>query len=98
MGYRAYNKTTTLYLSKHRGVKTNKEMFTSAGAAKAAITREAKLGHIKVDDFAVADSTEFYDKIEKTEIVQNLMSKKDVVQRVNTPLCCDPSSETYWSM
>ena len=29
--------------------------------------------------------------------VNNLMSGKSVVIDVNTPLCCDPSSETYWS-
>jgi hypothetical protein len=34
----------------------------------------------------------------EVEIVQNLMSGKDVVQSINTPLCCNVSSETYWSM
>ena len=37
-------------------------------------------------------------KIEKTTTVKNLMSGKDVVQSVNTPHCCDVSSETYWAM
>lgn len=32
------------------------------------------------------------------KIVKNLMTKKDVVVEKDTPLCCDPSSETYWSM
>ena len=31
-------------------------------------------------------------------VVQNLMSGRDVVQAKNTPVCCDVSSETYWSM
>jgi len=31
-------------------------------------------------------------------VVQNLMSGRDVVQDKDTPLCCDVSSETYWSM
>ena len=30
--------------------------------------------------------------------VTSLMSGKDVEISVDTPLCCDPSSETYWSM
>jgi hypothetical protein len=34
----------------------------------------------------------------KYETVFNLMSGKPVVQAVGTPLCCDVSSETYWSM
>lgn len=30
--------------------------------------------------------------------VVNLMSGKETEIGINTPLCCDPSSETYWSM
>jgi hypothetical protein len=30
--------------------------------------------------------------------VTNLMSGKPVEIAADTPLCCDPSSETYWSM
>lgn len=30
--------------------------------------------------------------------VKNLMSGKDVQIAADTPLCCNPSSETYWSM
>jgi hypothetical protein len=31
-------------------------------------------------------------------VVTNLMSGKQVIQASDTPLCCDVSSETYWSM
>ena len=34
----------------------------------------------------------------KTKIVQNLIGGKLVRINVNTPACCDPSTETYWSM
>lgn len=30
--------------------------------------------------------------------VKNLMTGKDIQIERDTPLCCDPSSETYWSM
>ena len=30
--------------------------------------------------------------------VKNLMTGKDIQIDADTPLCCDPSSETYWSM
>lgn len=30
--------------------------------------------------------------------VKNLMSGKEIQIPVNTPLSCDPSSETYWCM
>ena len=33
-----------------------------------------------------------------TKIVKNLMSGKDVEIPYETPRCCDPSSELYWSM
>lgn len=29
--------------------------------------------------------------------VKNLMSGEDIQIATDTPLCCDPSSETYWS-
>jgi len=34
----------------------------------------------------------------KYEMVRNLMSGEMVRQAVDTPLCCDVSSETYWSL
>lgn len=34
----------------------------------------------------------------KYKTVKNLISGKDIQIAANTPLCCDPSSETYWSM
>lgn len=45
----------------------------------------------------------FLDSLEKrvkpkTRKVRNLMSGKEVEIAYDTPLCCDPSSETYWSM
>jgi hypothetical protein len=97
MGFRAYNIETTRYLAYHRGVRTNVECFASAAAAKAAITREHKRGAICASNFAVASAEEFA-KLEKMETVKNLMSGKDVVQPVNTPYCCNPSTETYWSI
>lgn len=36
--------------------------------------------------------------IRHQETVTNLLSGKSVVQWSDTPLCCDPSSETYHSM
>ena len=33
-----------------------------------------------------------------TKTVKSLMSGQDVVIDYDTPHCCDPSTETYWSM
>lgn len=98
MTYCAYNKATTRYLAYHPKVRTDLTTFASAAAAKAAITREAKRGAINAEDFAVADSSTFHSEIEKNETVKSLMSGQTIVQSVNTPHCCDPSTETYWSM
>lgn len=33
-----------------------------------------------------------------SKTVKNLLTGKDIDIPLDTPLCCDPSSETYWSM
>ena len=33
-----------------------------------------------------------------TKVVKNLMTGKDMVIAEDTPYCCDPSQERYWSM
>lgn len=48
--------------------------------------------------WAMADAQYFHMFIEKRVTKRNLMSGEEFTQTVNTPLCCDPSSETYWSM
>jgi hypothetical protein len=94
-----YNLTTTRRLDRHPRTRTKLESFATIAAARAALTREcnAKTG-LRKEDFGIAESHRFYKEIEKKEVVSNLMSGKPVTQGVNTPLCCDPSSETYWSM
>jgi len=34
----------------------------------------------------------------RTKVVKSLMTGKDVTILASTPLACDPSKETYWSM
>lgn len=34
----------------------------------------------------------------KMKKVKNLMTGKEIEIREDTPYCCDPSTETYWSM
>ena len=33
-----------------------------------------------------------------TKVVKNLLTGKDVTIAADTPWCCNPASETYWSM
>jgi hypothetical protein len=94
MAYVVYNKETTKTI---RAKAYGKEYYATEAAAKAFLTRMVKMGYHK-EDFAVAEIGDFRANIEKYENVTNLMSGKPVRQSVNTPLSCDVSSETYWSM
>jgi hypothetical protein len=71
-------------------------------AARAALTRLTKKGALEdgctKDDYAIDTTINFRKNIEKQETCTNMMSGNEIQQSVNTPLCCDPSSETYWSM
>ena len=49
-------------------------------------------------DLAVADSRYYHMLIEQRVTRKNLMTGQEYKESVNTPLCCSPSSETYWSM
>ena len=51
----------------------------------------------KADD-AVKAAKAFCRGPVKTHKVKNLMTGLEIEIADGTPLCCDPSSETYWSM
>lgn len=89
MSYVIFNLQTTI---RH----DHRKSYATEGAAKMVLTKLQRAG--KLDENWVVDSMEDFAKIEKTEVVYNLMSGQPVTQSVNTPLCCDVSSETYWSM
>ena len=98
MSYVIYHTATTRFLRILKNKYWEDAKFETEAAAKACLTRLEKKGAVERSSVAIAESGLFHATIEKTETVQNLMSGKDVVQAVNTPLCCDPSSETYWSI
>lgn len=100
MAYVIYNKATTRTVGKVGGYKT------SAAAARALTLMEKArrasgdhdpANHCKVR-FAIADVAYFYGHIEKRVTRTNMMTGKDYVESVNTPLHMSPASETYWSM
>lgn len=100
MAFVIYNKETTRTL-RMKG----KEYYATAAAAKAALTRYSKKSELMPTNpdyplflYGIAEVGYFRDHIEKTKVVKNAMSGKKTRIPVNTPMCCDPSSETYWSM
>lgn len=99
MAYVVYNiESTKLLRTPSGGVGCYKTHYASEAAAKSALTRAVKKGKVVASEYAVAEFNTFQNTIEKTETVRNLMTGQPVVQSVNTPRCCDPSSELYWSM
>ena len=99
MSFVIYNKETTECF-KH--LVSNRSWFVkhfdTERGAKCTLTRNIKKGKLVDGVWAIADTATFKANIEKRETRINLMSGKEFTQPVNTPLCCDPSSETYWSM
>jgi hypothetical protein len=94
MAYVVYStKTTAIVTEKAFG----RSSFKTLAAAKATRTRMIRRG-ITPSTIAVADSNYYINHIKQQVEKTNLMSGKKYMEDVNTPLCCSPASETYWSM
>lgn len=98
MSYVIYDIKTTRFVRVLRDGYWQDASYATMGAANAAFTRLAKAGKVVAGAHAIAEAGHFHACIEKTETKRNLLSGKEFTQPVNTPLCCDPSSETYHSM
>jgi len=99
MSYVIYNKETTrLFSVRARSANMWKDSFGSKGAATRAFNTAIREEKIEADEYAIAERADFHANIEKMVTVKNLMNGADVEQPVNTPRCCDPSSELYWTM
>jgi len=48
--------------------------------------------------YAYASLEDYETKVVTTKKVKSLMTGEEIEIPSNTPLSCDPSSETYWSM
>ena len=87
-----YNLSTSKIIgSKHR------KAFKTEGAAKAHLTRMGKMGYNEYD-YEVVPQWWYDTNVSKTVTKVNLMTGQEYQEDVNTPLCCSPASETYWSM
>jgi hypothetical protein len=75
----------------------NHGVYATEAAAKAALTRYKKTGVMDQNvNWQVMSYTDYVNQVPMITVT-NLMSGKPVQIRADTPLCCDPSSETYWS-
>ena len=60
--------------------------------AEARVSRDKPYNGVKVC------TAEEYAKFDTKVTRVNLMSGKEYQEDINTPLCCSPASDTYWSM
>jgi len=95
MAYVIYDPVTTAIVTE----KTfGRGSFKTMAAAKAARTRMIKRQKYKPATLCIAESNHYMDQIKQLVERVNLMTGKTYMEDVNTPRCCSPSSEAYWSM
>lgn len=74
----------------------DKRYFKTAAGAKRSATCSNRNAGKTVYDFL--EESQFDAKYPVgTKIVKNLMTGQDIEIAEDTPHCCDPSTETYWS-
>lgn len=89
-----YNVNTTVM---YRNPRTKRETWANRHTAQ----REINRMRLDIFTYAMADKAYFHKRIEKMEVVYSIHDRKrerPITQSVNTPRCCDPSSELYHSM
>ena len=70
--------------------------FTKASAAKRSATcMNRNAGDVY---YTYADIETYEKRVVTRKKVRNLMTGQEIEIDSNTPRCCDPSSEAYWSM
>lgn len=95
MAYVVYRTSDSRIVTEKR---YGKEVYATEAAAKAAMTRMIKKGKHPGEELRVQDLQAYRMFIEQTVERVNLMTGKTFRESVNTPNCCSPASETYWSM
>ena len=95
MVYVVYNIQSTKTVNEKRW---GRETFKTEAAAKAARTRMIKCQKYDGTQLAVAEVAFYTKNIAATVTRTNLMTGKTYQESVNTPSCCSPASEAYWSM
>lgn len=97
MGYVVYEVKSGRQVDDQRRSSTvwNSKVFKTEAAAEACRTRLVRKEGYQYCELAVT-TQELLPK--RTRKVRNLMTGKEIEIDVNTPYCCDPSTERYWSM
>ena len=95
MAYVIYNPECTALVTERAYGRTT---FKTLAAAKAARTRLIRRQKFDPKFLAIAESMDYINNIQQKVERVNLMTGQKYMEDVNTPRCCSPSSEAYWSM
>ena len=92
-----------VFLKTPEGVMWFDRAVATEGGAKRSVTCLKKgqkaLGRgSRAGTYAYMDLEDWDSRTVPMKKVRNLLSGKEIEIPADTPLCCDPSSETYWSM
>lgn len=81
---------------------TTKELATTKGRYDSEAWARRKCDQLNKrfgeGSFSYTTVEDYNSRVVHMKTVHNLMTGEAVEIPSNTPLCCDPSSETYWSM
>ena len=69
--------------------------YKTMGAAEATRSRLIRKAGWSIDQLNIVEHASYRAPTKK---VRSLMTGEEVEIAADTPRCCDPSSETYWSM
>ena len=69
--------------------------YKTFGAARATRTRLCRKAGYTADQLSIIDTKHYKPRMVTRK---NLMSGAEFEEDVNTPNCCSPASETFWSM
>lgn len=85
-----------MFIVFHRASTQMIKSFTSASSAKRSMTCMNRNAGSYAYEFTNAD--DYYNRVVTKKTVKNLMTGQMIEIDSDTPRCCDPSSELFWSM
>ena len=85
-----------MFIVFHRSSTEMIKSFTSASSAKRSMTcMNRNAGSY---EYEFTNDQDYYNRVVTKKTVKNLMTGQMMEIDSNTPRCCDPSSELFWTM